>query len=119
MRDHRNLRAFELADALVLSVYQETHGFPKDEMYGLTSQMRRAAVSVCANIVEGCGREGPAEYAHFLNMALGSLRELGYYIDLARRLGYLSAEKAPPLAAQYEEAAKVLSGLNKSLRKGR
>jgi len=116
MRDHRKLKAFQLADALVLSVYEETRRFPRDEAFGLTSQMRRAAISVSADTVEGWARDGISEYVNFLNMAFGSLRELGYHIDLARRLGYLSEEKALMLAAQYEEAAKVLCGLKKSLR---
>ncbi len=116
MRDHRKLKAFQLADALVLSVYKETRAFPNDELFGLTSQMRRAAVSVASNIVEGCARESLAEYANFLNVAFGSLRELGYHIDLAERLGYLSKDKALTLAGAYEEAARVLAGLKKSLR---
>jgi len=75
MRDHRKLKAFELADGLVMAVYQATRSFPKDELFGLTSQLRRAAVSVAANIVEGCARDGEKEYLNFLNLAFGSLRE--------------------------------------------
>ena len=90
MRDHRKLKAFELADGLVMAVYQATRSFPKDELFGLTSQLRRAAVSVAANIVEGCARDGEKEYLNFLNMAFGSLREAGYLIDLSTRLGYLA-----------------------------
>ena len=76
MRDHRKLRAFELADQLVLTVYHETQTFPKTEMFGLTSQMRRAAISICSNIVEGCARHSEADYVHFLDMAFGSSQEL-------------------------------------------
>ena len=75
MRDHTKLRAFELADEVVMLIYRATRAFPKDEIYGLTSQMRRAAVSVPSNIVEGCARESQAEYLRFLEMAFGSLRE--------------------------------------------
>jgi four helix bundle protein len=89
MRDHRNLRAFQLADELVLLVYRETVGFPKEEMFGLTSQVRRAAVSVASNIAEGCGRGSDVDFLRFLDMANGSLRELQYQISLAHRLGYL------------------------------
>ena len=76
MRDHKQLRAFELADEVALLIYQLTRKFPKEEVYGLTSQMRRAAVSVPSNIVEGCARESQAEYARFLGIAFGSLRKL-------------------------------------------
>jgi four helix bundle protein len=117
VRDHRKLKAFQLADTLVISVYRETLNFPKNETFGLTSQMRHAAVSVAANIVEGCARESLNEYANFLNIAFGSLRELGYYIDLTHRLSYLSPEKASLLNEQYEETARVLSGLIKSIRR--
>ena len=76
MRDHRNLRAFQLADELALLVYRETTGFPREEMFGLTSQVRRAAVSVASNIAEGCGRSTDLDFLRFLDMANGSLREL-------------------------------------------
>jgi four helix bundle protein len=115
MRDHRKLKAFQLADALVISVYKETCAFPREEMFGLVSQMRRAAVSVPVNIVEGCARNSHAEYLKFLNISFGSLRELGYQIDLASRLGYIPSRKASLLSEQYEETARVLSGLIKSL----
>jgi four helix bundle protein len=116
MRDHRKLRAFELADQLVEHIYIETRSFPREEQFGLMSQVRRAAVSAAANIVEGCARETERDYAHFLTIAFGSLREAGYFIDLSRRLGYVSQEPFASLDAQYNETAKVLSGLIKSLK---
>ena len=85
MRDHTKLRAFELADELVVLIYQVTKGFPKEEVYGLTSQMRRAAVSIPSNIVEGCARESQSEYLRFLEIAFGSLRELNYQYGLAKK----------------------------------
>ena len=85
MRDHTKLRAFELADEVVLLIYRATRGFPNEEIYGLTSQMRRAAVSVPSNIVEGCARESQAEYLRFLEIAFGSLRELHYQFGLSKR----------------------------------
>jgi len=117
MRDHRKLKAFELADALVVSIYESTRAFPREELFGLTSQMRRAAVSVVGNIVEGSARDGEAEYLHFLSMAFGSLREVGYYIGLAARLGYLATDVARELNGRYDETARVLSGLIQSLRR--
>ena len=75
MRDHTKLRAFELADEVAVLIYRATKKFPKEEVYGLTSQMRRAAVSAPSNIVEGCARESQAEYLRFLEIAFGSLRE--------------------------------------------
>jgi len=87
MRDHTKLRAFELADEVVVLIYQMTIKFPKEEIYGLTSQMRRAAVSVPSNIVEGCARESEKEYLRFLEIAFASLRELHDQFRLATRLG--------------------------------
>ena len=110
------MKAFELADALVVAVYEGTKEFPAEERWGLVSQMRRAAVSVPTNIVEGCARNTENEYVHFLGQALGSLRETGYLIDLSRRLRYLPETAAPSLQAAYEQAAATLAALNRSLR---
>ncbi len=90
MRDHTKLRAFELADEVAVLIYRTTREFPKEEIYGLTSQMRRAAVSVPSNIVEGCARESQVEYLRFLEIAFGSLRELHYQFGLAMRLGCMN-----------------------------
>ena len=117
MQDHRKLKAFQLADELVMTVYKATRSFPKEELFGLTSQLRRAAVSVPGNIVEGCGRQSLKEYLNFLNIAFGSLREAGYYLHLAHRLEYLKAAESAELQRQYDECAKVLSGLIRSLRR--
>jgi len=81
MRNHTKLRAFELADEVALLIYRVTREFPKEEMYGLTSQMIRAEFSVPSNIVEGCARESQAEYLRFLEIAFGSLRELHHNND--------------------------------------
>ena len=116
MRDHTQLRAFDLADEVVISIYRITRRFPKEEVYGLMSQMRRAAVSVPSNIVEGCARESQSEYLRFLEIAFGSLRELHYQFDLARRLGYMDTSDIPACEAKMTEAGKVLSALIRSLR---
>src|SRR5210317_1219657 len=111
MRDHKKLRAFELADELVLLVYRITSGFPKEEQYGLTAQMRRTAVSVPSNIVEGCARDSQADYLRFLYVAFGSLRELHYQLSLSKRLGFLRNQDSSPLEAKIVETDKVLNGL--------
>lgn len=114
MRDHTKLRAFELADQLALAVYEQTRGFPKDELFGLTSQMRRAAVSVPSNIVEGSARSPEKEFLRFLEIAYGSVRELEYQVSLAERLGYLKNVSSPKLQEICVETAKVLNGLIRS-----
>jgi four helix bundle protein len=117
MRDHRKLRAFELADDLVVNVYRNTAHFPREEMFGLTSQLRRAAVSVPSNIVEGCARSSEAEYLRFLDIAYGSAKEVEYQIGLSHRLGFLGEPAHNELASRASETAKVLNGLIKALRR--
>jgi four helix bundle protein len=85
-RDHRNLRVFQDAHRLVLAIYRPTGDFPREERFGLRSQLRRAAVSVTSNLVEGNARSGTAEYVHFLNIALGSACELAYLARLCQEL---------------------------------
>ena len=116
MREHRKLRAYELADEIAVLVYRATRNFPKEEVYGLTSQMRRAAVSAPSNIVEGCARESQAEYLRFLEIAFGSLRELHYQCELSTRLEYLEAEVFSSLDTKILEAEKVLGALLRSMR---
>jgi four helix bundle protein len=116
MRDHTKLRAFEVADELTLLIYRRTARFPREEQFGLTSQMRRAAVSIGSNIVEGCARETHADYLRFLDMAYASARELQYQISIARRLEYLTSEHAKELEDAATECTKVLNGLIRALR---
>jgi four helix bundle protein len=116
MRDHTKLRAFELADEVVVLVYRMTKEFPKEEIYGLTSQMRRAAVSVPSNIVEGCARSTETEYLRFLEIAFGSLRELHYQAAFSCRLGYSTDSVFKSVEEKIVETEKVLNGLIRSLR---
>jgi four helix bundle protein len=117
MRDHTKLRAFELSDEVAFLIYQVTRKFPKEEIYGLTSQMRRAAVSVPSNIVEGCARESQAEYLRFLEIAFGSLRELHYQFSLSKRLGYSDEHDIFGCESKIVETEKVLGALLRSMRR--
>jgi four helix bundle protein len=116
MRDHTKLIAFELADEVAVLIYRATKVFPKDEIYGLISQMRRAAISVPSNIVEGCARESQAEYLRFLEIAFSSARELHYQFILAMRLGYTNKVDVPECESKMVETEKVLSALIRSMR---
>jgi four helix bundle protein len=116
MRNHKKLRAFELADELAVSIYKVTKTFPREEQFGLTSQLRRAAVSVPSNIVEGCARRSEGDFLHFLDIAYGSSKEVEYQIVLAQKLGYLSPAEFSALNDQCTETARVLNGLIHSLR---
>ena len=118
MRDHTEPRAFELADEFAVLLYRVTAKFPKEELYGLTSQMRRAAISIPSNIVEGCARDSRADYLRYLYIAFGSLRELHYQLDLSKRLGFLSDEDASQIEPKIIETEKVLNGLIRALRDG-
>ena len=117
MRDHKKLRAFVLADEIAVLTYRITNNFPKEEVYGLSSQMRRAAVSIPSNIVEGCARESQVEYLRFLEIAFGSLRELQYQFGLSTRLGYLNDSNISECNSKLTETGKVLAALLRSLRK--
>ena len=117
MRDYTKIEAWRLADDLTVSVYKRTHSFPKEEMYGLTSQLRRASYSVPANIVEGASRESKKDYLHFLYIARGSLSETQYFIHLARRLNYLPPEESDMLREQTKMAFACLHGLIRAVEK--
>jgi four helix bundle protein len=111
MRDYTKIEAWKLADDLTVAVYTATRSFPREEVYGLTSQIRRAASSVPANIVEGSARGSKRDYLHLLCIARGSLAEAQYFLHLARRLGYLSEPEHDQLADQTKHAFACLHGL--------
>jgi four helix bundle protein len=114
-RDHRKLKVFGMADQLVLEVYRRTRGFPDEERYGLQAQIRRAAVSVPTNIVEGSARRSTRDYLHFLVIALGSASETRYLLGLAHRIGVLAAPDHEDLEARYGELVRALESLVQSL----
>lgn len=116
MRDYRKLRAFELADQLAIAVYKSTSSFPKEEMFGLTSQLRRAAASAPSNIVEGSAKSSQADYVRFLEIAYGSVCEVEYQLSLAQRLSYLDKQTATEVVSIANETGRVLNGLLRSLK---
>lgn len=116
MRDFRKIEAWQLADDLAVAVYEETKGFPKEEVYGITSQIRRAVTSVAANIVEGSSRESAKDYGHFLQIARGSLAETQYFLHLARRLSYLRPDRADQLEQAARRVFGCLHGLIQAVR---
>ena len=111
MGDFRELRVWKRAHGLALEVHRSTGSFPAVERYGLAAQMRRAAVSVVSNIAEGCGRQHDPEFAYFLRIARGSIRELECQFLLSRDLGYISPEVWSDLNEAAQDISKMLSGL--------
>jgi four helix bundle protein len=111
VEDFKDLRVWAKAHELTLSVYQKTRCFPKEELYGLTSQMRRSAASVGANIAEGCGRRSDGEMRRFLQIARGSANELEYHLLLARDLKFLQAADFTELETKVLEVQRMLASL--------
>jgi four helix bundle protein len=116
MRDYRKLRVFHKADALLLDVYKWSSRLPDEERYTLKSQIRRSAISIPANIVEGSARLGEGEYIQFLNIALGSCAELAYLVDVAGRLYPSLTKNGHKLPKACEEVRRQLASLINSLR---
>ena len=111
MKNFRDLRVWQEAHLLTLESYRVTANFPKQEIYGLTGQIRRCAASVAANIAEGCGKRGNAEFQRFLNIATGSASELEYHFLLARDLGYIDGPSHKDLNRATVDLKKMLAAL--------
>lgn len=111
MKDFRRLKVWERAHALTLDIYKITARFPREELYGLTSQLRRCSASICANIAEGCGKEGNREFFRFLQIASGSANELDYHLLLARDLNYMSGEGDSRLNKDLRDFRRMLTAL--------
>lgn len=118
VRTYRDLIAWQKAMELAAAVYRESRKFPADERYGLTSQLRRAAVSIPSNIAEGQGRQSTGEFRQFLGNARGSLLEVETQVLLGEKLGYLPRSVASQLTASTEELGRILNGLMNSLGDG-
>ncbi|WP_416207896.1 four helix bundle protein [Chryseobacterium sp. YIM B08800] len=110
---HKDLEVWQKAIALVTDIYNQTASFPKEEMYGLVSQLRRSAVSIPSNIAEGAARQSNKEYIQFLYVALGSLMELDTQLIIAKNINFISEESLIELQLKMEEIGKMLNGLIK------
>jgi four helix bundle protein len=119
MKDFRQLKVWEKSHQLALAVYKVTAKFPKEELYGLTSQIRRASMSVPTNIAEGCGRNTDAEFARFLQIAMGSASETEYQLLLSHDLGFLTKAQYDQLNTDVTEIKRMLASLLKTLRANR
>lgn len=115
MKDFRDLKVWGKAHGLALACYGVTAEFPKQEMFGLVSQIRRAGASVPANIAEGCGRRGNGEFHRFLNVAMGSASELEYHLLLSRDLNFLSITNYDQLQSQVIEVKRMLASLTRKV----
>ena len=113
MRPHQKLEAWSKAIELVTNVYKGTEHFPKEERYGLTGQIRRAAVSIPANLAEGAGRRSSKEFAHFLSNSQGSASELETELIIANRLGFLDDATFAKLIGQLERIGRLITGLTR------
>lgn len=116
MRVYQNIKVWQKSHCLTLAVYTVTSRFPADERFGLVSQLRRSAGSIPANIAEGSGRNGLAEFARFMDMSMGSANELEYHLLLARDLGYLDEAKWSELSELTIEVKRMLASFLKALR---
>jgi four helix bundle protein len=115
VKNFRELKVWEKAHQLTLAVYQATRGFPREELYGLTSQLRRSCSSIPANLAEGCGRNGDAELARFCSIAMGSASELEYHLLLARDLELIQSAAHDELSERATELKRMLTAFRQKL----
>jgi four helix bundle protein len=115
VKDFHQLQVWQKAHQLTLAVYQLTAAFPREELYGLTTQLRRSSSSVSANLAEGCGRNGDAEFARFCSIAMGSASELEYHLWLARDLKLIQSKDYEELARRATELKRMLTVLLRKL----
>ena len=113
-KGYKKLTVWQKADELAHKIYLETKDFPENEIYGLTSQLRRAAISIPVNIVEGAGRQGKKETKQFINIALGSLAETEYLLEFCFKINYLSADKYETIEKMRDDVGKLLWGFYRS-----
>lgn len=119
MKDFRSLKVWEKSHALTLAIYKATEGFPKQELYSLTNQIQRAAVSIPANIAEGCGKDSDAELKRYFTIAMGSASELEYLLLLAHDLGYLQEKVYQSMQTELVETRKMLNAFIQKLKSTR
>ena len=117
VKDYRDLIVWQKAMDLVETIYRTTAAFPREEIYGLTSQIRRAAISIPSNIAEGNGRNTTRDYVHFLGMAYGSVKEVETQVLIAERLRYINSSDSNRLVQMTTEIARLISGLATSLKR--
>jgi len=117
MKDFKKLKVWQYGIEVVVDVYRSSQEFPKEEVYGLTSQMRRAAVSVPSNIAEGAGRNSDKDFSRFLDISLGSSFELETQLIIANKLEFLPNDKFDELAKKVQDEQKMITGLRRSLSK--
>ena len=116
MQNYKELKVWEKAHHFTLRVYEVSKSFPKDELYSLTNQLRRAASSIPSNIAEGCGKNSQLEFAHFLNVSLGSANEAEYFLILSKDLNYLTADDFTKLSEVINEIKAMLIALINKVR---
>ncbi len=116
MQNFKDLKVWEKAHQFTLKVYEVSRLFPREEIYGLTSQLRRAASSIPSTIAEGCGKNSQTEFAHYLNIALGSANESEYFLILANDLGYIEQKDFVPLSVSINEIKAMLISLISKVR---